>query len=97
MSKKAATWTMRDGTVVKVSEMEISHIKNVIAMLERKGLLDESRRSIKAMRRRLAQHQKDEAALTRKIEESRTSEEFHERLEMDLEREDDGILGTDWC
>jgi len=32
------TWTTRDGEVLKITEMETSHITNVIAMCNRKGI-----------------------------------------------------------
>lgn len=97
MTKKAPTWKMRDGTVIKVSEMEISHVQNTVAMLKRKGLLDPSRRDIKAMLRRLKTYEEEQEKERREAAANISPEEYHDRLMQDLEREDDGILRADWC
>jgi hypothetical protein len=38
---KYPIWTMRDGTRIRIADMETSHIKNTIAMLKRKGFIGE--------------------------------------------------------
>ena len=41
-SEDDPTWTMRDGTRIKVSNMTTSHVRNALAMLKRKeAALDE--------------------------------------------------------